>query len=111
MSFQTPRSPPVGLVDDNMARVMRNAQLEQAQQQQEQLKQQVVGAVTSPIGLGLLTGLFVMLFLWLLNPPMVREGGKSSLEKQHPSMLKIAAWGIVSGGIVALTPVFLKMFR
>ena len=78
-------------------------------QRNQDIQAKMMSAITSSWGMAVIAGLLVMLLLWFLNPPMVQQSGRSSLEKQKPSLLKIGAWGVAAGLMVGLTPIVLRM--
>jgi hypothetical protein len=109
-TFQTP--PPEVLGRGDVRDKAWRSRMEQLDMQRSQdVQAKLVGAVTSSWGLAVIAGLVVMLLLWFLNPPMVQQGGRSSLEKQKPSPLKIVAWGVGAGLVVGLTPLVLQWIR
>lgn len=107
--FQAPPDINAGSRDAGFASAIQQYKTNNQQQQGALLKQKAMRWVTSSVGLGLIVGLLVMVMLWLINPPMVRESGKSNLEKQKPSLTKVVGWGVISGSIVALTPILMKV--
>lgn len=108
-TFQPPPQSVGSARDKSWTDAMQHVDFQQAMEKQAANRKKLWSMATSPTGLAVFTGVLVMMLLWIFNPPMVQQSGKSSIEKQKPSTLKIVIWGLLAAAIVFFSPMVWKL--
>lgn len=59
----------------------------------------------------LLGGTLIIIFLWILNPPMVQSKKNSDIEHPQKDCRKIVAWGGITAVLILVLPPLYQRFQ
>jgi len=67
--------------------------------------------VLSSVGQGVIGGLFILIFLYFFNPPIVQSKSETDIEKPTRDMKKILIWSTITTILIITIPIGLNLWK